>query len=142
MIRESDRAACPQCGAIDCFEKYGEMLALEFEQPAVFGAVHHITVNCYNLQHSDTFSDEALTWMRTALRDTVENDLSGPELLKRARGMHGGDFQVRRRDARARAPWPTAWSMTVADVRTDSPGAYTRDIMAWARSILKDLDIR
>jgi hypothetical protein len=146
----SDNEACPYCGAIGCGEKYETMLALEFEQPAVFGAVHHITVNCYNVQHPDTFSDEALTWMRTALRDIVEKDLSGRGLLKRARGMLGGDFKVRRRDkrprpvghARARAPGRTKWSMTVADVRTDSPEVYTGDIRAWAKSILKDLDAR
>jgi hypothetical protein len=133
---------CPQCGAIGCADKYGEMLALEFEQPAIFGAVHHITVVCHNVQHPDTFSDEAQTWMLTALRDMVEKDLSGPELLKRARGMPGGDFKVRRRDARARAPGRTEWSMTVADVRTDSPEVYTGDIRAWAKSTLKDLDAR
>ncbi len=91
MSPESDRAACPQCahceqcGAIGCRERYGEILALEFEQPAVFGAVHHITVNCYNIQHPDTFTDEALAWMRSSLRAITAKGLSGPDLLKLAR---------------------------------------------------------
>jgi Family of unknown function (DUF5946) len=142
-----DRSACRQCSATGCKEKYGEMLALEFEQPSVFGAVHHLTVICYNIQHPDAFTDEALAWMRTSLRDIVEKGLSGPELLKRAQGPFSGDFKVKRRDARARdrpdavpyMPVRTRWSMTVADVCTASPEVYTGDIKAWAKSILKDL---
>jgi hypothetical protein len=40
MSPDDDRAVCPQCGAIGCRDKYGEILALEFEQPAVFWAMH------------------------------------------------------------------------------------------------------
>jgi hypothetical protein len=133
---------CPQCGAIGCKEKYGEILALEFEQPTVFGAVHHITVTCYNLQHPDTFTDEALAWMRSTLRDIVEKGLTGPELLKRTRGAFRGDARVKRHAAHAEAPALVKWSMTVADVRTDSSEIYVEDIKAWAKSILKDLDAK
>jgi hypothetical protein len=133
---------CPQCGAIGCKEKYGEILALEFEQPMVFGAVHHITVICYNLQHPDTFSDEALAWMRSQLHDIVEKGLTGPELLKRVRGTFSGHARVKRRNAPAERPTPARWSMTVAEVRTDSPEVYVKDIKIWAKSILKDLDAK
>jgi hypothetical protein len=133
------KAVCLQCGAIGCKDKYGEMLALEFEQPTIFGAVHHITVNCYNLQHPAEFSDEALAWMKEALHDIVEHDLPGPALLKRARSTFGGDYRVRRNDTRARAPARTRWSMTVADVRTDSPEIYVENVRTWAASILEDL---
>jgi hypothetical protein len=116
------------------------MLALEFEQSSIFGAVHHLTVICYNIQHPDAFTDEALVWMRTSLHDIVEKDLSGPGLLKRARGSFGGDYKIKRSNARARAPGRTRWSMTAADVRTARPEVYTRDVKAWAKSILNDLD--
>jgi len=93
--------------------------------------------------------------MRSALRAIVEENLSGQDLLKRARGSFSGDFKVKRRDARARdrhagvpcipdavpcTPERTRWSMTVADVRTDSPEVYTGDIKAWAKSILDDIE--
>jgi hypothetical protein len=136
----NDNEACPYCGAIGCKEKYGEMLALEFEQPAVFGKVHHITVTCYNLQHPDTFSDEALAWMQSSLCAIVEEDLSGPELLKRARGNFRGDARVKCRGAPAKTPARAKWSMTVMDVRTGSPEVYVEDVRAWAASILADLD--
>jgi hypothetical protein len=32
--------------------------------------------------------------------------------------------------------------MTVRDIRTDDPEAYTGDIKAWAKSILKGLDAK
>jgi hypothetical protein len=97
-------AACPQCGAVGCKDKYGEILALEFEQPTVFGAVHHITVTCYNLQHSDAFSDEALEWMRSSLRAIVKEGLSGPDLRNLARKTFKGDVRVKRQTAPARVP--------------------------------------
>ncbi len=42
----------------------------------------------------------------------------------------------------AKSPGRTRWSMTVTDIRTDSPEAYVKDIKAWAKSILKDLDAK
>jgi hypothetical protein len=132
---------CPQCGAVGCKEKYGTMLALEFEQPTVFGAVHHITVVCYNLQHPDTFSDEALAWMRSSLRDIIDDNLSGPDLLKRARGSFGGNARVKRVGARGEGHARARWSMTAADVRTSVPAVYVEDVRAWAASILKDLGV-
>ena len=116
------------------------MLALEFEQPAVFGAVHHITVICYNIQHPDAFSEEALEWMRSSLRAIVEENLSGPDLLKRTRKTFPGAVPVKRRTPPVEKPPGIMWSMTVLDVRTDSPDAYIEDIKAWAKSVLSDLD--
>jgi hypothetical protein len=141
MSPDSNSPACSQCGAIGCREKYDEILALEFESPAVFGSVHHITVNCYNLQHPDIFTDEALAWMRTSLHAIVTEGLSGPELLKRARKTFKGDVPVKRRTPLTKASPRTKWSMTVMDIRTDSPEVYVKDIKAWAESILDDLKI-
>jgi len=135
----SQCAHCEQCGAFGCRDKYGEILALEYESPGVFGAVHHITVTCYNLQHPDTFTDEALTWMRSSLRAIVEESLSGPDLLKRARRTFRGNVPIKRRTVPSVTPPGTKWSMTVKDIRTGDPEEYVEDIKAWATSILKDL---
>jgi hypothetical protein len=124
-----------------CFGKYGEILALEFESPAVFGAVHHITVNCYNIQHPDEFTTEAQEWMLSALRDVIEKGLTPAELLERARKSSGQCLKMRRETVSATPVRRIPWSMTVLHIRTDSPEVYTGDIMAWAKSILNDLDI-
>lgn len=116
------------------------MLALEFQDPTIFGAVHHITVTCYNLQHPDFFSEEALAWMRSSLRAVIEDGLSSAELLKRARTMPVNGMKVRRRTSPVRTRARTQWSMTVMDIRTDGASVYTKDIMSWAKSIMEDID--
>jgi hypothetical protein len=132
---------CPECGAPDCRDKFDELLALEFEDPTVFGAVHHITVICYNLQHPATFTDEAIEWMRSSLRAIIVDGLSAVELRKWARKISTGEIKIKRRTAPPEEPRKIHWSMTVADVRTNDPEVYREDIVAWARSILNDLHI-
>ncbi len=56
----TNRFPCPRCEAASrdgktCLDKHHEILAVEYEDPAVFGAGHHMTVTCYNLQHPDFF---------------------------------------------------------------------------------------
>ena len=130
--------ACPECGAPGCRDKFGEMLALEFESPSVFGAVHHVTVICFNLQHPGTFTDDAVAWMRASLSSIVEDELSPTELRNRAGKNFEGKLKIRR--AKPAEPAPTnRWSMSVLDVRTSDPETYVKDVMAWARSIVNDL---
>lgn len=131
---------CPECGAAGCREKFESMLALEFEDPAVFGAVHHVTVICYNLQHPGAFSEEALAWMRSTLRAIVEEGLSPAELRERSKMQFKGAVKVLSKTPKA--PRKVEWSMTAADVHTDGPEIYVNDIMAWAKAIIKDLRIR
>ena len=47
---------CPQCGAEypaedSCRDRFDRCLALEYENPTAWGAVHHLTVVCYMLHH-------------------------------------------------------------------------------------------
>jgi 2'-5' RNA ligase len=128
---------CPECGAAGCREKFETMLALEFEDPRVFGAVHHVTVICYNLQHPGAFTDEALDWMRSTLRAIIEEGLSASEIRERSRKKFNGHLTVLRKAATK--PRDVGWSMTVMAVRTDSPDVYVKDVTAWAKSILKDM---
>src|SRR5512143_2086082 len=48
---------CPQCGATcpageTCQQRFEACLALEYENPGTYGAVHLLTVACYRLQHN------------------------------------------------------------------------------------------
>ena len=129
---------CPECGASCCKEKFESMLALEFEDPKVFGAVHHVTVICYNLQHPAAFSDEAVAWMRSTLRAIVEEGLTPAELRERSQKQFKGRVNVLSKTPKTSAH--VEWSMTVADIRTDDPEVYVQDIMTWAKSILRDLE--
>ena len=48
----ADKVACPECGAPEtlCKTRYDKFLMLEFTD-AGYGAVHHLTVAAYVLQH-------------------------------------------------------------------------------------------
>lgn len=131
---------CPECGAAGCREKFESMLALEFEDPEVFGAAHHITVICFNLQHPSAFSDEALVWMRSTLRAIVEEGLSPAELRERSKKQFKGQVSVLNKAPKASRK--IDWSMTVMDIRTDGPETYVNDVMAWAKAIIRDLPVR
>lgn len=135
----SDLSVCPECGAPGdiCQEKFESMLALEFEDPAVFGAVHHLTVICFNLQHSSMFTDESIAWMRSTVQAIVEEGLSPAELRERSMKTFGGKVKVLTKVPKASPR--NAWSMTVLDIRTDSPDMYVKDVNAWAKSILQDM---
>ncbi|HWQ20563.1 MAG TPA: DUF5946 family protein [Methanotrichaceae archaeon] len=139
-----DQLACPECGASaihgkTCHEKFEEILALEYGSPAIFGAVHHITVICYNLQHPDSFTEEALAWMQSSLRSIIEEGLTPAELRERAGKKFKGSASVKRHTSQAETDRRTQWSLTVLDIRTDDPQKYIEDITAWARSMLNDL---
>ncbi len=62
---------CPECGAPDsaCEARFHELLALEFEE-AGYGAVHHLTVATYMLQHSSKLTRERLD-LRTRSTERV-----------------------------------------------------------------------
>ena len=132
--------ACPECGALGCREKFDAMMALEFESPTVFGAVHHITVLCYNLQHPSNFSEEALAWMHTSLRSVMIDGMSAATLRKYAAKIPK-DVKIKRPESRSVDAKKITWSMTVADIRTENPAEYTEDAKKWALSILKDLKL-
>jgi len=128
---------CPECGAILCRDKFESMLALEFQYPMVFGAVHHVTVICYNLQHPAAFSEEALAWMRSTLRAIIEEGLTPSELRKWSQKNFRGHVKVLRKVPDK--PRSSEWSMTMADVHIDDPETYVNDVMEWAKSILQDI---
>jgi hypothetical protein len=53
---------CPLCGGEfasieQCRERFDLCMALEYQNPSAYGAVHHLSVVCYMLQHN-AYSDE------------------------------------------------------------------------------------
>jgi hypothetical protein len=66
---------CPECGATDslCKTRFDEFLVLEFTE-ADYGAVHHLTVTAYMLQHSSQLTREGWLHERELLREfLIEN---------------------------------------------------------------------
>ena len=137
-----DLSLCPECGAPEgaCKEKFESMLALEFEDPTVFGIVHHITVICFNLQHPASFSEEARSWMCSTLHAAIVEGLSPLELRERSRKQFNGKVKVLSKTPHTFQR--VKWSMNIMAVRTDSPDVYVNDVKAWAQSILDDIGTR
>lgn len=137
---------CPQCGAIypseeTCQKRFEACLALEYENPAAYGAVHLLTVACYMLQHN-LYSRQGWLETRHLVAQNVRQGTSPAEIRK--------EFQ-RKLDSRQRQ-WSVTkgeklgefdlirWSHTLADVQLDSPEHYVAAVKQWAVSVLEDTD--
>ena len=59
---------CPECGVIGCRKRFDEFLVLEFTD-AGYGAVHHLTVTAYMLQHSSRLTREVWSHERKLLSE-------------------------------------------------------------------------
>ena len=134
---------CPECGAADnaCESRFHECLAKEFEDRA-YGAVHHLTVTAYMLQHSSQLTREGWLHQRQLLREfLVENK---PPAFIRQQNKELIDsgkrtFKIKSKDGRPIISKIT-WTRTILDVRLDEAKTYCEDVNAWARSVLEDVD--
>jgi len=139
---------CNQCGAThddgaDCESCFHALLAYENERPAAFGAVHHLTVATYYLQHPAGYTYEALThW-----RELVGKALNGAR-IRELRELSGRRFQgakrVREPGSTPPAWWPAAWPVTIQDVfvpgTTVDVDIYVQRAREWATATLATLN--
>jgi len=134
---------CPECGAADnaCETRFHECLAREFEDPA-YGAVHHLTVSAYMLQHSSKLTREGWLHERELLRQfLVEN--KPPEFI-RAQNKDLVDSGKRKFKIKSTDDKPViskfAWTKTIVDIQMENAGSYCKDVAAWAKSVLGDVE--
>lgn len=137
---------CPQCGAIysageTCQTRFDACLALEYENPAVYGAVHLLTVACYMLQHN-LYSRQGWLESRHLVAQTIRLGSNTVEVRK--------EYQ-RRLDRRQRN-WSVTkgeklgefdlirWSCTIAEIPLEGPERYVAAVRQWAMCILEDTD--
>ena len=138
---EHSAARCDECGAlhsggVTCRACFEALLAFENERPAAFGAVHHLTVACYFLQHPRGYNESALQMWRDLLADALDGRAAPRDLLKRAGRQFRGVRRVRDAQATVPAWWPPKWPVTVdAVLRPDeSPtiDTYIQRAYEWA----------
>ena len=132
---------CPECGANDslCKERFDEFLVLEFTD-AGFGAVHHLTVAAYMLQHSSNMTPEGWLHERDLLKEFLVTKKSPQFVRIQNRDfLDSGKrtFKIKSKDGRPVLN-KTAWRRTILDVRTLNAEAYCEDVTAWARSVLEE----
>lgn len=134
---------CPECGAPDgsCQARFDEFLILEFTDTG-YGAVHHLTVAAYMVQHSSKMTREGWLFERGLLREfLVENK---PPAYIRKQNKDVVDSGKRTFKIKSKTGVPvinqTTWSKTILSVRAENAELYCEDITAWARSVLEEAE--
>lgn len=138
---------CPVCGAVwpggaDCREGFHQMLYWEAERPEL-GAMHHLMVLCYHLQHPALYSPDGLEEAKRLLIAFVREGAS-PAVVRRAAaravdsGRRGHPITARP-GAEGRYTHPAAWRITAADVIAGGIGQYATRVETWARAICDTL---
>ncbi|MEO7841045.1 MAG: DUF5946 family protein [Anaerolineales bacterium] len=132
---------CPECGAPEtlCKERFGEFLLLEFTD-AGYGAVHHLTVATFMVQHSSRMTREGWMYERELLKEfLIENK---PPQLVRKQIKDKVDSGKRTFKFKSKDGVPvinkTTWTKRILNVRTENAEVYCEDVTTWARSVLED----
>ncbi len=122
-----------------CETLFHRCLALEYEHPSAFGAVHHLTVLCYMLQHN-LYSHAVWLEGRALIGRFLRNEITPTELVKQTHQTRAS----MKRDGHVTkgAKLPTfqtiSWSYTIADVRLTTPKLYCADVEQWAQAVFAD----
>lgn len=132
---------CPDCGALDkgCETRFHEFLIKEFED-AGYGAVHHLTVATYMLQHSSKLTREGWLDERELLREFLIANKSPAFIRKQNKDLV--DSGKRKFKIKSKTDLPvinkTTWKKTILDVRAENAEVYCEDVTTWARSALEE----
>ena len=134
---------CPECSAPEtlCQTRFDEFLVLEFTD-AGYGAVHHLTVTAYILQHSSKLTREGWQHERELLREFLVENKPPAFIRKQNRDLVDSGkrtFKIKSRDGLPVIN-KTSWTKTILDVRTESAEVYCADVTGWARAVLEDAE--
>ena len=134
---------CLECGALEtlCQMRFDEFLVLEFTG-AGYGAVHHLTVTAYMIQHSSKLTREGWLHERELLREFLVENKSPAFIRKQNRDLVDSGkrkFKIKSRDGLP-VIYKSSWTKTILDVRTENAEVYCADVSAWAMSVLEDAE--
>jgi hypothetical protein len=136
---------CPVCGAEfhgeTCRERFERCLALDYEHPDSYGAVHHLVVACYMLQHNE-YSRRGWLEARDLVTDAIRHGVTPADIRKRNRRSYDSgqrQWKLTRGEKMAGLDG-IVWSRTIADVRLDNPDRYREDVVQWAESVRADTE--
>ena len=132
---------CPECGAVEtlCQTRFDEFLVLEFTD-AGYGAVHHLTVTAYMIQHSSKLTREGWLHERELLREFLVENKPPAFIRKQNRDLVDSGkrtFKIKSRDGKPVID-KISWIKTILDIRSENAEAYCADVTAWAMAVLED----
>lgn len=116
--------------------KFHSCLELEYSNPE-YSRVHHITVPTFMLQtgrYTQAYEGEALNMLK--------NFLSHPDKIPSRSTIKAYNIQLSKLERKGNifTKEPTKildTTMTILDVRLDTPDHYYEDIIAWAKSVVE-----
>jgi hypothetical protein len=134
---------CSECGAPDslCKTRFDEFLVLEFTDTG-YGAIHHLTVAAYMLQHSSKLTKEGWLHERELLKEFLIANKPPQFIRKQNRDLVDSGkrkFKITSKDGLPVIN-KTTWTKTILDVRTENAEVYCEDVTAWARSVLEEAE--
>lgn len=134
---------CPECGAPDtlCQARFDEFLVLEFTD-AGYGAVHHLTVATFMVQHSSRMTREGWMYERDLLREFLVEKKAPAAIRKQIKDTVDSGKRTFKFKSKTGVPVinKTTWQKTILDVRAENAAVYCEDINAWARAVLKEAE--
>jgi hypothetical protein len=134
---------CPECGAPDnlCQTRFDEFLILEFTD-AGYGAVHHLTVATYMVQHSSKMTREGWLYERDLLREFLVENKSPSLIRKQIKDTVDSGKRTFKFKSKDGVPVinKTMWTKTILDVRAENAEVYCEDVTVWARSVLEEAE--
>ena len=134
---------CPECGASDtlCQTRFDEFLVLEFAD-AGYGAVHHLTVAAYMVQHSSKMTREGWMYERDLLKEFLVEKKTPATIRKQIKDTVDSGKRTFKFKSKTGVPVidKTTWQKTILDVRAENAEVYREDISAWARSVLEETE--
>jgi hypothetical protein len=139
--------ACPECGAVwqaglTCKASFHQMLYWENENPPL-GAVHHLMVLAYHLQHPSLLSPEGLSYAIMLLVSFLEHGLMPEHAHKHNRFLVSSEYREWKfhpgSGACASYAPLVSWQMTAPHVVMAGPAHYLQTVQDWSRSVLADL---
>ena len=138
---------CPGCGlempqggrsydrkffaSAECWSRFEEVLAREFQNPVLFGQVHQLTVDTYAVQHAGgRHPDKSVCVHLVGLYVAQERGMATTDVHRLMRRLVGRGSWPHLEPPAERAP------VTVADVAaTDSPEAHAARVREWAAAV-------
>lgn len=132
---------CPECGAAGsaCEARFHEFLILEFEDPG-YGAVHHLTVAAYMVQHSSKLTREGWLFERGLLHEFLVEKKPPSFIRKQNKDVVDSGkrtFKIKDKNGLPKIS-RTQWTKTILDVRVEDADLYCEDVNAWALAVLVD----